>query len=141
MRGPKFTVDKSVYNHSKIHAPEALIAHSGNTTTMTELSYRSYHLNGDFFLTDLNEGKFIYATDSEAMAAFYGVPVEEYLAGQEWAREHLADLRREAGLDPDTGEPLPTTNGAKPEPAAAPALPAPHRNGHKASMVTHRVRR
>ena len=141
MRSPKFTVNQSVYNHSKIHAPEALIAHSGNTTTMTELSYRSYHLNGDFFLTDINERKCIYADDSEAMAAFYGVPVEQYLASQEWAREHLADLRRSAGLDPDTGEPLPPTNGAEPEPADAPALPAPRRNGHKASMVSHRVQR
>ena len=71
----------------------------------------------------------------------YGVSVEEYLAGQEWARENLTDLRRSAGLDPDTGLPVEPTNGVEPQPAAAPAAPAPRRNGHKASMVSHRVRR
>jgi uncharacterized protein YjbI with pentapeptide repeats len=70
--------------------------------------------------------------DPQAMASFYGVSLEEYLAGQAWAREHLADLRRDAGLDPDTGRPLL-------QPADAPA--APRRNAHKASMVAHRVRR
>ena len=75
------------------------------------------------------------------MAQWYGVTLEQYLAGQEWARKHLAVLRRSAGLDPDTGEALPPTNGVEPQPADAPAPPAPRRNGHKASMVTHRVRR
>jgi len=75
-----------------------------------------------------------------AMADFYGVSVEDYLAGQEWAREHLADLRREAGLDPDTGWPL------QPADAPVPPAPRPHRQrragtGLKASMVSHRVRR
>jgi hypothetical protein len=79
--------------------------------------------------------------DPEAMARYYGVTLEECLAGQEWAREHLADLRRETGLDPDNGLPVEPTNGTEPSPADAPALPAPRRNGHKASMVTHRVRR
>ena len=77
------------------------------------------------------------------MARFYGVSVEEYLAGQEWAREHLADLRREAGLDPDTGLPMEPTNDTEPQPAngTEPQPPA-RRNGHrhKASMVAHRGR-
>jgi uncharacterized protein YjbI with pentapeptide repeats len=77
----------------------------------------------------------------EAMARFYGVSLEEYLAGQEWARENLAGLRRSVGLDPATGRLAQPTNGIKPQPADAPASPAPRRNGHKASMVTHRVRR
>lgn len=42
------------------------------------------------------------------MALYYGVPLEEYLAGQEWARENLPRLRREAGLEDEeaaeTGE-------------------------------------
>ena len=83
----------------------------------------------------------ININDAEAMAAFYGVTLEEYVTGQEWARENLADLRREAGLDPDTGLPVEPTNGVEPPPDDAPAQPAPRRNGHKASMVTHRVRR
>lgn len=73
-----------------------------------------------------------------SMADYYGVSLEDYLAGQEWAREHLADLRCEAGLDSDTGLPVGSTNGTEPQPADA---PAPRRNGHKASMVSHRVRR
>ncbi|HEX9371768.1 MAG TPA: pentapeptide repeat-containing protein [Roseiflexaceae bacterium] len=79
----------------------------------------------------------------EEMACWYGVSLEEYLAGQEWARENLPRLRREAGLDPDTGEPLPSTNGAEPQPADVPAQPAPRRNGqrHKGSIVAHRARR
>jgi hypothetical protein len=39
----------------------------------------------------------------EAMARFYGIPLEDYLAGQEWARENLARVRREAGLERDKG--------------------------------------
>ena len=80
-------------------------------------------------------------SDTSATAQCYNVTLEEYLAGQEWAREHLADLRREAGLDPGTGLPVELINGVEPQPADAPAAPAPRRNGHKASMVTHRVRR
>jgi len=82
-------------------------------------------------------------TGAEAMAHCYGVSLEEYLAGQEWARENLPRLRREVGLDPDTGEPLPPTNGTEPQPADAPAQPTPRRNGqrHKGSIVAHRARR
>jgi hypothetical protein len=79
--------------------------------------------------------------NAEAVAAYYGVSLEEYLAGQAWARENLPRLRRAAGLDPDTGLPVEPTNGIEPPPTDAPAPPAPRRNGHKASMVTHRVRR
>jgi hypothetical protein len=75
-----------------------------------------------------------YSDNPTGMARYYEISLEEYLAGQEWARENLPRLRREAGLDPDTGEPLEPTNGVEPQ-------PAPRRNGHKASMVTHRVRR
>jgi uncharacterized protein YjbI with pentapeptide repeats len=55
--------------------------------------------------------------DDKEMADFYGVPLEEYLAGQEWARENLPRLRREAGLDPDTGLQAQPTNGAEPQSA------------------------
>ena len=91
---------------------------------------------------DINQAKVenVNTDDPKAMANFYSVHPEEYLAGQEWAREHLADLRREAGLDPDTGEPLPPTHGVAPQPADAPAPPAPRRNGHTASMVAYRGR-
>jgi hypothetical protein len=37
--------------------------------------------------------------NSEAFARFYGVPLETYLAGQEWARENLTRVRREVGLE------------------------------------------
>ncbi|HZT34455.1 MAG TPA: pentapeptide repeat-containing protein [Nitrososphaera sp.] len=79
---------------------------------------------------------------TEDKARWYGVTVEEYLAGQEWAREHLADLRREAGLDPDTGLPVEPTNGVEPQPAEPPARPAARRNHYrrKSSMVAHRGR-
>jgi hypothetical protein len=81
--------------------------------------------------------------DPVAMADWYSVSLEEYLAGHEWARENLADLRREAGLDPDTGLPVEPTNGVEPQPDDTPVQPAPRRNGqrHKASMVAHRTRR
>ena len=75
-----------------------------------------------------------------AMARWYGVTLEDYLAGQEWARENLPRLRREAGLDPAIGLPVEPTNGVEPQPADAPAAPAPRLNGHKASMISHRVR-
>jgi hypothetical protein len=80
------------------------------------------------------------------MAKYYGVTPEEYLAGQEWARENLLRLCRSAGLDPDTGLPVSaavvaSSIIASSQPADAPAPPAPRRNGHKANMVTHRVRR
>ena len=39
--------------------------------------------------------------DPEAIADWYGVSLEDYLAGQEWARENLPRLRREAGLEQD----------------------------------------
>jgi hypothetical protein len=41
--------------------------------------------------------------DPAAMADFYGVSLEEYERGQEWARENLARLRGEAGEDDDEG--------------------------------------
>ena len=88
-----------------------------------------FNLPGDLEMAIL-QGKVI-PSDPKRMAQWYDVTLEDYLAGQAWANEHLADLRREAGLDPDTGEPLP---------ADAPAPPAPRRNGHKASMVAHRTR-
>ena len=97
-----------------------------------------FNLTGDVGLADIGlagNRMVVNSRDNpEAMARYYGVSVEECLAGQAWAREHLADLRREAGLDPDTGWPLP------PADAPAPAASAPRRNGHKASMVSHRVR-
>ena len=72
------------------------------------------------------------------IAEHFGVSVEDYLAGQAWAREHLADVRRSAGLDPATGLPLEPTNGVEPQPTD---VSAPRRNGHKASMVSHRTHR
>jgi Pentapeptide repeats (8 copies) len=95
--------------------------------------------------------------DPEAVARFYEVSIEESFQdlvrkypprrhriggfSQEWAREHLADLRREAGLDPDTGLPVEPANGVEPQPTDAPAAPAPRRNAHKATPVAHQVRR
>jgi hypothetical protein len=35
--------------------------------------------------------------DSESMAKYYDVPLESYLEGQRWAREHLDQLRARAG--------------------------------------------
>ncbi len=64
----------------------------------------------------------------QAMAHFYKVPLDVYLEGQEWARHNLARVRRWAGLDPKTGESLPSKNRHK-------------RNQHKSSMVAHRVQR
>jgi uncharacterized protein YjbI with pentapeptide repeats len=96
-----------------------------------------YNLYGDMVIVNTLSG----LLGTEAVAQQYGVSLEDYLAGQEWAREHLAGLRREAGLDPDTGLPVESTNGTEPQPADAPAAPAPRRNGHKASMVNHRVRK
>lgn len=96
--------------------------------------------DGDFIFI-WPEPSIINPPDPKVMADYYGVSLEEYLAGQEWARENLPRLRRKAGLDPDTGLPVEPTNGTEPQPADAPAQPAPRRNGHKASMVSHRVRR
>jgi hypothetical protein len=83
------------------------------------------------------------STDAVELANNYRVSLEGYLAGQEWAREHLADLRREAGLDPDTGLPVEPSNGVEPQPAnGIEPQPTPRRNGqrHKASIVVHRGR-
>ncbi|MFL5804403.1 MAG: hypothetical protein ACJ8CR_22005, partial [Roseiflexaceae bacterium] len=44
-------------------------------------------------------GLLLDAEDPQEMADFYSVPVEVYCAGQEWARENLPRLRREAGLE------------------------------------------
>jgi uncharacterized protein YjbI with pentapeptide repeats len=96
-----------------------------------------YNLYGDMVIVH----ELLEMLGTQAIAQYYGVSLEEYEAGQEWARENLADLRREAGLDPDTGLPVEPTNGTEPLPADAPAPPVPRRNGHKASIVTHRVRR
>jgi len=50
---------------------------------------------------DLTEArtKEVDTDDPNAMAHWYGVPLEDYLRGQEWARESLARVRREAGLE------------------------------------------
>ncbi len=77
------------------------------------------------------------AKDPIAMAGFYGVSLDDYLQGQEWARENLTPLR--LSLTRKLAEVV--ENGVEPQPADAPAPPAPRRNGHTASMVTHRVRR
>lgn len=58
--------------------------------------------DGRFNLTrDIEEAEHnnVNPNDPETMAAFYGVPLEAYLAGQEWARENLPRLRREAGVE------------------------------------------
>jgi len=76
--------------------------------------------------------------DPTSMADYYGVSTEEYMAGQEWACEHLADLRREAGLDTDTGLPVQPTNAVE-----ASTLPTQRRNvyHYKVSIAAHAVRR
>ena len=50
---------------------------------------------------DLAEAKIkeVNIDDPEEMSQFYGVPVETYIDGQEWASRNLARVRREAGLD------------------------------------------
>lgn len=100
-----------------------------------------FNLSGDFNIA-IKHGN-ASPENPEAMARWYGVSLEEYLAGQEWAREHLADLRREAGLDPGTGLPVEPTNSVEPQPTNTPAQPTPRRNNHrhKASMIAHRTRR
>ena len=65
-----------------------------------------YNLDGDLHVPR----EFHFANDPEKMAHWYGVPLENYLAGQEWARKNLSRVRREAGLEPpgeaaDTEEP------------------------------------
>jgi hypothetical protein len=100
-----------------------------------------YCLQMDYVAAVLENGLDEVKNDPNVMAHFYGVSLEEYLAGQEWARKHLAGVRREAGLDPDTGLPMEPANGTEPQSADAPATPAPRRNDRKASMVSHRVRR
>jgi uncharacterized protein YjbI with pentapeptide repeats len=120
---------------------QLILAHDLRGATLPNCSLYDgrFSLWGDMrFLAKVDK---VSITSPQAMARYYSVPLEDYLAGQEWAREHLADLRREAGLDPDTGLPLPPTNGTEPPPADVPAPPALRRYGHKASMVTHRVRR
>jgi hypothetical protein len=125
-----------------------------------------FNLSGD--IEEAKEAD-IDISDPEAMADWYGVSVAEYCRGQagisegipksqerelsteeliesllkmkEFANENIDRLCREAGLDSDTGLPVEPTNGVEPQPADASAQPAPRRNGHKASMVTHRVRR
>ncbi|MBN1309958.1 MAG: pentapeptide repeat-containing protein [Anaerolineae bacterium] len=52
-----------------------------------------FNLPGD--LKDA-EAAGISANDPAAMAEFYGVSLEEYTAGQSWAREHLAVIRGES---------------------------------------------
>jgi hypothetical protein len=85
--------------------------------------------------------------DPEAMANFYKVSLEAYLAGQKRAIMNVLPLHPGAKLISASNksllqillsEPLPPTNGTEPQPAD---VPAPQRNGqHKASMVSHRVR-
>ena len=75
-----------------------------------------YNLEGD--LAEVVE-IFGLPTSQQILAIFYGVPVEVYLAGQEWARENLAKLRREAGLEPDTT----TAKDASQQPAAETSSP------------------
>lgn len=87
---------------------------------------------------DLNHARFIQfnRNDPLAMARYYKVSPEEYLAGQQWAAEHLTAVRRLAKLDPDPGtSKLPTEEATKNGGA---------RKNHrrmKSSLVTHRVRR
>ena len=57
-----------------------------------------YNLEGD--IAEVVE-IFGQPISQQKLANFYGVPVEVYLTGQEWARENLAKLRREAGLEPE----------------------------------------
>lgn len=52
-----------------------------------------YNLEGD--LTFAEQTK-ININDPEAMAQWYGISLEEYLAGQEWAKENLEDLQERA---------------------------------------------
>lgn len=50
-----------------------------------------YNLPGDLEWAKDQENRDI--TDPNKMAEYYGITVEEYLAGQEWAEEHLQKLR------------------------------------------------
>jgi uncharacterized protein YjbI with pentapeptide repeats len=97
-----------------------------------------YNLSGDI-LTARNHG--IRPDNLEQMAQFYGLSLEDYLRGQEWARTILPALRRIAKLDPAGNRVHPSN--ALPQPAAAPVQSAPRRNNHrhKASIVAHRTRR
>lgn len=111
--------------------------------------------------------------NSEAMALWYGVSMADYNQGQtgidkdlsklpnkdeelsrdglikafldmkQVASENVERLRREAGLDQDTGSRVELTNGTTPQAVEASAQSAPKRNGHrhKASMVIHRIQR
>ena len=67
----------------------------------------------------------INLNNPQAMADFYGVSLEDYLRGQEWARNNLPRLRREAGLEHE--EAAETGGEQQPEEpqSAAPSSSAP----------------
>jgi hypothetical protein len=84
--------------------------------------------------------------DPEAMARWYDVTPEQYLASQAWAGKNLARVRREGKDRVEWFHNFvrtiyksliwPPADGTEPQ-------PTPRRNGqrHKASMVAHRTRR
>jgi uncharacterized protein YjbI with pentapeptide repeats len=149
------TLRGAVLEKAKLQKAKGLTEHHlvvvnclmGATMCNGDLYDGRYELPSDIRYAIVNERRDI--NKDQLMASYYYISLEDYLAGQEWAREHLARVRREAGLEPIEDAlltelllhtPRPS-NGVEPQPTDAPASPAPRRNGHKASMVTHRVRR
>ena len=110
-----------------------------------------YNLDSDFVaFIDEAVGSSSDKPFDDRMASFYGISLEEYHRGQQWAQFNLSRVRREAGIGKEPKGTVHLTYSMEPKPAAkpqpadvAPAQPAPRRNAHrhKASMVAHRTRR
>jgi hypothetical protein len=98
-----------------------------------------FNLSGDIgWAKDQN----INPDDPEDMAHFYGVPLEAYLAGQEWARENLARVRREAGLEQEeTAETAEAPQPEEPQSAAPSSSALPPLVVPAQSLLSFTVRR
>ncbi len=97
------------------------------------------HYDGRFNLSGDTEIVKFRVEDDEAMARWYGVPLEAYRAGQEWARENLPRLRREAGLEEE--EVAETGETSQPEETAETEMQQPeeHQSAATSSAPTATV--
>jgi hypothetical protein len=93
-----YLVEANLLRAQELTDEQLVTAYGLRGATMPDDSHYDgrFNLQGD--IKDAKRDK-VNPNDPEAMAHFYGVPLEVYFAGQEWARENLPRLRREAGLE------------------------------------------
>jgi uncharacterized protein YjbI with pentapeptide repeats len=125
----------------------------GTTMPNGRLYEGRYNLKADFVgatgrninfanYLDVINSKAVNPPTPEAMAIYYGVPLETYLHGQEWARENLPRLRREAGLEQDeAAEAAGPSQSEEPQSASPLSSPLPPPVVPAKSLLSFTVRR